>query len=122
MAAVACVGGASSGGKTVGRLADGAAGPGAYPVLVRLSDVPGEPLKDSVATRRGPPVKGLDVQGPMPPGHEGGTAQSFLLDGGDHFPGAGAAQFLATITGLEEAIGPTTRRRPVVSVARSTGA
>ena len=84
MAAAAYVAGASTGERTVGRVADGVAGPGAYPVPVRVADVPGEPLMDSVAARRGPPLGAPGVQGPTAPGagSRGRDRKDFPLDGG----------------------------------------
>jgi hypothetical protein len=73
-----------------------------YPLLVRLANVPGEILDDSVATQRGMAIKVLRVSGKMLPGHEGGT-QDFVLDTGTRFASADAASFLRTVQGLNAA-------------------
>ena len=94
-----------------------------YPVLVRMANVPGEILNDNVVTQRGLSFKVLGVDGPMLPGHEGGTTQDFLLDNGTRFPDADAARFLATITGLEEATpAPGALKAAVSAVSRAANA
>lgn len=59
----------------------------------------------------------------MLPGHEGERTQDFLLDDGDRFPNADAAQFLATIKGLEKATpAPEALKQAVSGVARAVNA
>ena len=55
--------------------------PRGYPALVRLSNVPGEILEDSVSTQRGMAIKILEVPGERLPGHDAPT-QDFVLDSG----------------------------------------
>ena len=93
--------------------------PRTYPVLVRMATVPGELLKDNVSTQKGVSIKVLDVDGPKLPGHEEERTQDFLLDNGNRFPNADAAQFLATIKALETATpAPEVLKRAVSAVAR----
>ena len=70
------------------------AAPGAYPVIVRLANVPGEVDSDIVGTQRGLAFKVLGVSGEMLPGHAGEETQDFVLDTHDRFPTANAKQFL----------------------------
>jgi len=78
--------------------------PRAYPVIVRLSHVPGELLDDrKVSCPRGLALKVLGVSGEMLPGHEGEATQDFALDTGKVFPSPDARAFLATIRALEAA-------------------
>jgi hypothetical protein len=77
--------------------------PGRYPVIVRLANVPGELVKDAVATQRGFAMKVLGVRGEMLPGHQGGTTQDFVLDTGNRFAAPTAKAFLLTHRGLEHA-------------------
>jgi hypothetical protein len=80
------------------------AAPRTYPVAVRLANVPGEILDDSVSTQRGMAIKVLEVEGEMLPGHAGEATQDLVLDSGStRFPNADAAGFLATILALEQA-------------------
>lgn len=99
------------------------AAPRTYPVIVRLANVPGEILDDSVATQRGMAIKVLDVRGEMLPGHEGEGTQDFVLDTGTRFPNADAAGFLATILGLEQATrAPQVVKKAVSKVSRAANA
>ena len=76
--------------------------PRTYPVIVRLSHVPGEFLDDRrVSTPRGMAIKVLDVEGEMLPDHRGEVTQDFVLDTGKVFPSPGLKTFLATIQALE---------------------
>lgn len=67
---------------------------GAYPIIVRLANVPGEILPDAVNTQRGFSFKILGVEGPKISGHEGETTQDFVLDTGTCFPMPDAKSFL----------------------------
>ncbi|MDQ2801259.1 MAG: catalase family protein [Pseudomonadota bacterium] len=75
--------------------------PGRYPVIVRLSNVPGEIMSDAVATQRGLSIKVLGVEGEMLPTHAGEVTQDFVLDTGNRFAAANAKAFLMTHLGLE---------------------
>lgn len=78
--------------------------PRTYPVIVRLSHVPGELLDDRrVSTPRGLALKILDVDGPMLPAHAGERTQDFVLDTGKVFTAPGAKTFLVQITATEMA-------------------
>jgi hypothetical protein len=78
--------------------------PRTYPVIVRLSHVPGELLDDRrVSTPRGMALKILDVDGPMLPAHAGERTQDFVLDTGKVFIAPGARTFLVQITATEMA-------------------
>ena len=78
--------------------------PRTYPVIVRLSHVPGEFLDDrKVSTPRGMALKVLDVEGEMLPGHRGEVTQDWVLDTGKVFIAPGAKTFLAQIAATEMA-------------------
>ncbi len=76
--------------------------PGAYPVVMRLAQGPGEVLSDSVSTHRGMSVKVFGVDGPKLGGHEGNNTQDFVLATGPTFPQSSASTFLVAIKGLEK--------------------
>lgn len=93
------------------------AAPRIYPVIVRLSHVPGELLDDRrVSTPRGIAIKVLDVEGAKLPGHEGGVTQDFVLNTGKVFPSPSVKTFLATITALEKITPAPERLKQAVSV------
>jgi len=76
-----------------------------YPVVTRLSHVPGEPLDDrQVSCPRGMALKVLEVSGEMLPGHEDETTQDFALDTGEGFISSNAATFLAAIAATEATV------------------
>jgi hypothetical protein len=76
--------------------------PRSYPVIIRLSHVPGELLDDrKVSTPRGMALKILGVEGEMLPGHEGERTQDWILDTGKVFIAPGAKTFLAQIRATE---------------------
>lgn len=82
----------------------------AYPVVARLSHVPGDLDDDrKVSGPRGLALKVLGVEGlgPMLPGHAGQTTQDFLLDTGKVFNASDPKAFLAQITPVEH-IAPRT--------------
>ncbi len=70
--------------------------PGAYSVIARLANVPGEIISDSVSTQRGLSIKVLGVTGEMLPEHSGEITQDWVLDTGDRFAAKDAKEFLAT--------------------------
>lgn len=74
---------------------------GRYPVVARLTNVPGEIVSDAVSTQRGLAIKILGVEGEMLPGHAGENTQDFVLDTGNRFASANAKEFLATHLALE---------------------
>lgn len=92
-----------------------------YEVLVRMAQVPGEILRDSVSTQRGVAIKVLNVDGEKLPGHDEGNTQDFLLDNDNRFPIADAAGFLVTLKGLGAATpAPEAVKQAVSDVARVT--
>ena len=102
-------------------LAQGLFKPGArYPVIARLANVPGELDSDQVATQRGLALKLLNVGGEKLPGHTEDT-QDFVLDTGNRFAAANAAQFLMNHRMLEHAPQiPDALKATVSSVSRAT--
>ncbi len=73
-----------------------------YPVIARLSQVPGDLDDDrKVSTPRGLSIKMLGVEGPKLPVHEGELTQDFVLDTGKVFNAIGAKTFLAQLAPLE---------------------
>lgn len=92
--------------------------PRTYPVVVRLSHVPGEPLDDrKVSTPRGMAIKIIGVEGEMLPGHAGEITQDWVLDTGKVFIAPGAKTFLAKITATELAIPMPQALKAAVSTA-----
>jgi hypothetical protein len=76
-----------------------------YPVVARLSHVPGEFLDDRrVSTPRGMSLKIIGVEGEMLPSHEGEVTQDWVLDTGKVFIAPTAKVFLAQITATEAAM------------------
>jgi hypothetical protein len=59
--------------------------PGTYPVVIRLSTMPGDILDDSVSTPRAMALKIIGVKGPRLPANEGGAIQDFVLANGPAF-------------------------------------
>jgi hypothetical protein len=56
-----------------------------YPVVMRLSTVPGDILDDAVSTPRGAALKIIGVEGPRLPGTENDVTQDFVLINGPAF-------------------------------------
>jgi hypothetical protein len=71
--------------------------PGRYPVVMRLSTIPGDLLDDSVSTPRGLGLKIIGVQGARLPGSEGDVTQDFVLVNGPAFGAPNAKAFLANL-------------------------
>ena len=74
--------------------------PGRYPVVMRLSTLPGDLLDDSVSTPRGLGVKIIGVEGERLPGSEGDVTQDLVLVNGPAFGAPNAKAFLATLKTL----------------------
>lgn len=89
--------------------------PGRWPVVMRLSTVPGDILDDSVSTPRGLGVKVVGVKGERLAGSEGATTQDFVLVNGRSFPAPGAAKFLTSL----KLLAPTTDKAPNLKKAVS---
>jgi hypothetical protein len=69
-----------------------------YPVVMRLSTVPGDILDDSVSTPRGLSVKIIGVKGERLSGSEGDVTQDFVLVNGPAFGAPTPKKFLPVIT------------------------
>jgi len=69
---------------------------GRYPVIMRLSTIPGDMLDDSVSTPRGLAIKVIGVDGERLPGADG-TTQDFVLVDGPAFGTPNAKAFLANL-------------------------
>lgn len=69
--------------------------PGAmYPVLMRISTIPGDVLDDKVSVPRGMGLKVMDVPGERLEGSEADTSQDFVMVNGPAFSASTAKQFL----------------------------
>lgn len=88
---------------------------GSYPVVMRLSTVPGDILDDSVSTPRGMAVKVIGVPGERLPGAEGATTQDFVMVNGPVFLVPGPKQFLSSL----KLLAATTDKFPTLKKALS---
>ncbi|MGF6712194.1 catalase [Luteibacter sp. W1I16] len=70
---------------------------GRYPLVMRLSTVPGDILDDSVSTPRGMAVKIIGVEGERLPGSEGDVTQDFVLVNGPVFSAPNAKRFASSL-------------------------
>lgn len=71
--------------------------PGTYPVVMRLSTVPGDILDDSVSTPRGMAIKIIGVEGQRLPGSEDATTQDFVMVNGPAFQAPNAKKFAGAL-------------------------
>jgi hypothetical protein len=71
--------------------------PGRYPVVMRLSTVPGDMLDDSVSTPRGLAIKIIGVEGERLAGSEGDVTQDFVLVNGPAFGAPNPKMFLSVL-------------------------
>jgi hypothetical protein len=71
--------------------------PGRYPVVMRLSTIPGDILDDSVSTPRGSAMKVIGVEGERLEGSEGDVTQDFLLVNGPAFGAPNPKKFLSVL-------------------------
>ena len=71
--------------------------PGRYPVVIRLSTIPGDILDDSVSVPRGMSVKVIGVEGDRLPGSEGDVTQDFVLVNGPTFSAVNSKMFLQNL-------------------------
>ena len=71
-----------------------------YPVILRLSSIPGDILDDEITVPHGLGVKVLNVTGERLPGSEGDTTQDFVMVNGPAFNTPNAKMFLANLKGL----------------------
>ncbi|MBA3597542.1 MAG: catalase family protein [Methylibium sp.] len=74
-----------------------AAKPGRYPVVMRLSTIPGDILDDNVSTPRGLAIKVVGVQGERLHGSEGHNTQDFVLVNAPAFLKSDAKSFLKSL-------------------------
>jgi len=70
---------------------------GRYPLVMRLSTVPGDILDDSVSTPRGMAVKIVGVEGERLPGSDGDVTQDFVMVNGPAFSAPNAKRFAGTL-------------------------
>ena len=71
--------------------------PGRYPVVMRLSTIPGDILDDSVSVPRGLALKILGVEGSRLSGSENDKTQDFVLVDAPSFNSPNAKMFLANL-------------------------
>ncbi len=91
--------------------------PGRYPVVMRLSTIPGDILDDSVSTPRGLGLKIVGVDGARLPGSEGDVVQDFVLVNGPAFGAPNAKAFLANLKLLAATTDKMEGVKKVVSAA-----
>jgi hypothetical protein len=68
-----------------------------YPLIMRLSTIPGDLLDDNVSVPRGVALKVLDVQGARVQGSEGEVTQDFLFSNGPAFAKSQPKGFLTSL-------------------------
>jgi hypothetical protein len=68
-----------------------------YPVVMRLSTIPGDLLDDNVSVPRGVALKIIGVPGPRVAGSEGDATQDFLFSNGPAFAKSHPQSFLSTL-------------------------
>jgi hypothetical protein len=73
---------------------------GSYEVVMRLSTIPGDILKDSISTPRGLALKVIGVQGDRLPGSEGDETQDFVMANAPAFNAPTAKDFLGNLKKL----------------------
>ena len=72
--------------------------PGTWPVVIRLSTIPGDVLDDAVSTPRGMAIKLIGVKGERLAGSEDDVTQDFLLvNGSPTFAAPRAKEFLSSL-------------------------
>lgn len=88
---------------------------GPFPVVMRLSTIPGDVLDDSVSTPRGLSVKVIGVDGARLDGSENDVTQDFVLVNGPAFSVPSAKRFLGNL----KLLAPTTDKAPGLKKALS---
>jgi len=68
-----------------------------YPVLIRISTTPGDPLPDTVSVPRGMAIKVIGVEGERLPGSEANVTQDFVLANGPAFQAPTPKAFLKNL-------------------------
>lgn len=90
--------------------------PSSWPVVMRLSTIPGDMLDDNVSTPRGMAVKIVGVEGPRLEGSEGEVTQDFVLvNGSPSFSTPGPKKFLSGL----KLLASTTDKAPGLKKALS---
>lgn len=90
--------------------------PATYPVVMRLSTIPGDVLDDRVSVPRGIALKVVGVQGDRLPGSEGEVTQDFLMVDAPTFGQANPREFLQGL----KALAATTDKVPSIKRGLST--
>ena len=90
--------------------------PGTWPVVMRLSTVPGDILDDSVSTPRGLAIKVVGVEGSRLDGSDEAVTQDFIaVNGGSAFSTPGAKKFAGSL----KLLAATTDKAPGLKKALS---
>jgi hypothetical protein len=89
--------------------------PARYPVVMRLSTIPGDVLEDDVSVPRAVAVKVIGVEGERLPGSENDQTQDFVMADGPAFSAPDAKKFLANLKLLAK----TTDKAPKLKKALS---
>jgi hypothetical protein len=87
-----------------------------FPVVMRLSTIPGDVLDDAISTPRGIGIKVIGVEGERLQGSEGDKTQDFVLVNGPVFAAPGPKKFLGTL----KVLAATTDKAPGVKKAIAT--
>lgn len=90
--------------------------PATYPVVMRLSTIPGDVLDDRVSVPRGIALKVVGVPGDRLPGSEGEVTQDFLMVDAPTFGQANPREFLQGL----KALAATTDKVPSIKRGLST--
>jgi hypothetical protein len=83
---------------------------GTYPVLMRLSTIPGDVLNDNVSVPRGMALQVMNVPGERLPGSEADATQDFVMVNDPVFSAPTAKAFLASL----KVVAATTDRVPLL--------
>ncbi len=87
-----------------------------FPVVMRISTIPGDMLDDNVSTPRGFAIKVVGVEGERLMGTENAVTQDFVLVNGPAFLTSGPRQFLSKL----KLLATTTDKAPALKKALST--
>jgi len=87
-----------------------------FPVVMRISTIPGDMLDDNVSTPRGLAIKVVGVEGARLVGTENAVTQDFVFVNGPAFLTPGASQFLSNL----KLLASTTDKLPTLKKALST--
>ena len=89
--------------------------PRRYPVVIRISTIPGDILDDSVSTPRGMAVKVIGVEGERLEGSENDVTQDFLLINGPAFGAPTPKKFLSVLRLLAKTTDRAERLKKILS-------